>query len=165
MAELSFVDLQILKKKYKFNNKFNEYFINKYFQPDVHLTLAKKLFRFANSSIDISDGLITDLEKMMNSQNYSYQIFARKIPISKNLLKLIDIYKFNRSDFVSNGDDYQVLFTASTNKSRIIEKIAKIHRIKITKIGKIISNSKKDSIIDQKGREIRLKNKGYIHKF
>ena len=37
--------------------------------------------------------------------------------------------------------------------------------IKITKIGKIISGSKKSSIIDQKGKQIALKHKGYTHQF
>ena len=42
---------------------------------------------------------------------------------------------------------------------------AKALGIKITKIGKIIPGYKKDILISQKGKEIQLKNKGYIHKF
>ena len=80
----SFIGLQILKKKIKFNKKINDYFINKYYKPDIQLNIAKKLLSFANSSIDISDGLISDLEKMLNMQNYSYEITEKKIPISKS---------------------------------------------------------------------------------
>ena len=36
---------------------------------------------------------------------------------------------------------------------------------KISKIGKICSSREKSQIIDQKGREINIKNKGYFHKF
>ena len=42
---------------------------------------------------------------------------------------------------------------------------SKILGIKITKIGKIISGKKKSILIDQKGEQILLKYKGYIHKF
>ena len=161
----SFIGLQILKKKIKFNKKINDYFINKYYKPDIQLNIAKKLLSFANSSIDISDGLISDLEKMLNMQNYSYEITEKKIPISKYLTKLIKIHKFNKSRFVSKGDDYQVLFTAAGSKSRIIDRTSKILGIKITKIGKIIHGIKKSRIIDEKGKKILLKNKGYIHQF
>ena len=161
----SFIGLQILKKKIKFNKKINDYFVNKYYKPDIQLNIAKKLLSFANSSIDISDGLISDLEKMLNMQNYSYEIIEKKIPISKYLSKLIKIHKFNKSRLVSKGDDYQVLFTAAGSKSRIIDRTSKILGIKITKIGKILHGIKKSRIIDEKGKKILLKNKGYIHQF
>ena len=64
---------------------------------------------------------------------------------------------------VSNGDDYQILFTASKDKSRIIAQTAQNLRIKISKIGKISSNKKRSVIFDEKGKEIVLKNKGYVH--
>lgn len=161
----SYIGLQILKNKIKLEKKNRNYFINKYYQPNIPITLAKKLLKFANSSIDISDGLITDLEKMINKQNYSYQINEDKIPISKSLSRFLKKYKFKKSNLISNGDDYQVLFTAGVNKSRIIAKISKILRIKISKIGKINSCLKKSTITDQKGRQILIKNKGYLHQF
>ena len=41
--------------------------------------------------------------------------------------------KLSKINFISNGDDYQILFTASKNKSRIIKKFSN-YRIKITKL-------------------------------
>ena len=161
----SYIGLQILKNKIKLDKKNRNYFIKEYYQPNIPITLTKKLLKFASSSIDISDGLIADLEKMINKQNYSYQIKEDKIPISNPLSKLLKKYKFKKSNLISNGDDYQILFTASVNKSRIIAKTSKILRIKISKIGKINSCLKKSTIIDQKGRQIVIKNKGYLHQF
>ena len=62
-------------------------------------------------------------------------------------------------------DDYQVLFTASKDKMRIIKKIASDCRVKLTKIGSIQRYIKKSSIVDHKNREISLKYKGYFHQF
>ena len=161
----SFAGLQIIKNKIKVNKKIKDYFVNKYFKPDVHINLTKKLLKLANTSIDVSDGLIADLEKMINSQNLSYIINENYIPISKHLLNLIKRKKFNKYEFVSRGDDYQVLFTANPTKSRIINNTSEKLGIKITKIGKIHSGSKKSIIIDQKGKKIVLKKKGYVHQF
>ena len=121
--------------------------------------------KFANSSIDVSDGLITDLEKMINCQSFSYLINEDKIPVSNYLFEFIKNHKIKKSRLISNGDDYQILFTASFCKSRIIEKTSKILGIKITKIGKIVSGNNKSSIINQKGKQIQFKNKGFTHNF
>tara|TARA_B110001450_G_scaffold4328_1_gene4439 strand:- start:875 stop:1834 length:960 start_codon:yes stop_codon:yes gene_type:complete len=161
----SFIGLKVLKGSIKVKNKIKKYFINKYYQPDIQINLVKKLLKFANTSIDISDGLVNDLEKMINKQNLSYILYENEIPISRYLFDLIKNKKYKKSNLVSNGDDYQVLFTANPSKYRTILNTSKNLGIKITKIGKIISGSKKPSIIDQKGRQLVLKYKGYIHQF
>ena len=136
-----------------------------YYQPNLCLKLTKKLSSFANTSIDISDGLITDLEKLINKQKLSYKLDLNNIPISNNLKRLLNLKKFNKISFISKGDDYQVLFTANPSKFRIISKIAKSLGVKISKIGKIFAASQKSEIIDQKGKKIALKTKGYYHRF
>ena len=161
----SYVGLQILQNKIKTTKKLKNYFIKKYFEPEIQIKLTRKLLKFANSSIDISDGLIDDLEKMMNKQKLSYKILEEKIPISNNLLNYIKKNNLKKTDFISNGDDYQILFTASADKSRIISTTSKNLGIKISKIGKIGSNNKKSIIIDQKGEHLLIKKQGYKHQF
>ena len=161
----SFMGLQILKNKIKVPKKLTNYFVQKYYLPNIQLKLTKKLLNFANSSIDLSDGLIGDLSKMINGQNLSFSLSEKKIPISNNLQKIIKIKTLKKIKLVSNGDDYQILFTASKDKSRIIDQTSLDLGIKISKIGEICSNKKRSVIIDEKGKEIVLKNKGYVHQF
>ncbi len=129
------------------------------------MNLTKYLLKFANSSIDISDGLIDDLSKMINRQNLSFHLFEYKIPVSNKLSNLIKNRRLNKINLVSNGDDYQVLFTANVDKARIIQNASKTTGIKITKIGKIVSGKDRSLIFDEKGKQIRAKTKGYIHQF
>ncbi len=161
----SFVGLKILQNKIKTTKKLKNYFVKKYFEPEIQIKLTTELLKFANSSIDISDGLIDDLEKMINRQKLSYKIFEKKIPISKNLHNYLKKNNLKKSNFISNGDDYQILFTAGVDKSRIIENTSKRLGIKISKIGKISRNSEKSSIINQKGEHLLVKNTGYKHQF
>ncbi len=161
----SFIGLNILKKKIKVNNELKKYFENKFYQPSLHLKFSRKLNIFANTSIDISDGLISDLEKLINKQKLSFRILIERVPISSKLKKLISLKKIKKEFCVSNGDDYQILFTAKPSKDRIISNIAKSLGVKISKIGKICSPLTKPEILDQKGMKIKLKTKGYIHKF
>ena len=161
----SFIGLKILQKKIQMNRKLQNYFVKKYFKPEIQIKLTKELIKFANSSIDLSDGLIDDLAKMINRQKLSYQLWEEKIPLSKHLLNYLKKNNLKKSNFISNGDDYQILFTAGSNKSRIIQNTSKKLGIKITKIGKIILNNKKSSIITKKGKYLLIKNSGYKHQF
>ena len=161
----SFIGLKILKGKIKINNKMSKFFIKRYYEPNIQIRFINNLIKFANTSIDISDGLIDDLKKMINKQNFSFHIFEEKIPISKTLSQLIKTKKFKKIDITSKGDDYQILFTASPNKSRIIKKASKKTGIKITKIGKIISGKNRSKFINLKNKQIEAKNRGYIHQF
>ena len=161
----SFVGLNIINKKINLKRNYNNYFLDKYYKPDVQIKLVDQLLKFSNSSIDISDGLFADLEKMINNQNVKYEIHLDKVPISKYMEMLLKKHRFKKIKMISNGDDYQILFTANKNKSRIIKAASKKLNLKITKIGKILSSSHKSSIIDQKGRVLRLINKGYVHQF
>jgi thiamine-monophosphate kinase len=81
----SFVGLKILQNKFKVSKKLRSYFVKKYFEPNIQIKLTNELLKFANSSIDISDGLVDDLEKMINNQKLSYEIWQEKVPISKYL--------------------------------------------------------------------------------
>ena len=161
----SFTGLQILKKRLKVKKQIKDYFVQKYFLPDIQINLTKYLLNFANSSIDISDGIIADLEKMINKQNLSYTLSENNIPISDNLIELIKSKRLKKLNIISNGDDYQVLFTANPSKRRIIKNSSKNLGIKITMIGKINSGTKISNVISQKGKQLVIKNKGYTHQF
>ena len=161
----SFIGLKILQNKIKTNKKLKKYFVKKYFEPEIHIKLAKELLKFANSSIDISDGLIDDLKKMLNKQKLSYKIFEEKIPVSRNLNTYLKTNNLKKLNFISNGDDYQILFTAGVDKSRIIKSTSKKLGIKISKIGKIRRINEKPVIIDKKGQLLLIKSSGYIHQF
>ncbi|MDA7835591.1 thiamine-phosphate kinase [Candidatus Pelagibacter sp.] len=161
----SYLGLLVLKNKIKLNQRLKKYFINQYFMPNIQLQLTDKIKKFANTSIDISDGLLVDLDKMINTQKLSYKLFLEDIPISDNLKKVLDFKKLSKINYISNGDDYQILFTASKNKMGIIKKIASNCRVKLTKIGSIQRYVEKSSIIGGKNLQISLNNKGYFHKF
>ena len=161
----SYLGLQLIQKKIKLSKLLTNYFITKYFMPDIKLKLADKLKKFAHSSIDISDGILADLNKLINNQKLSYKLKLTDIPISKNLKKVLASKKLSKINFISRGDDYQILFTAPKSKSRIINNISSKLGLKITKIGIIQNKSLKSSIIDHNNRVISVKNTGYFHKF
>ena len=160
----SFVGLQIIKKKYKVNKILSNYFISKYYCPDLPIKFSKHLHKFANCSMDISDGLVTDLTKLINKQKLSYQLFLDKVPISKNLSLFLNKVKKKKDKFVCNGDDYKILFTAPKAKRKFIKSVSLKMNQKVTIIGNI-NNYKKNKILFENKAKNLTNYHGYSHKF
>ena len=161
----SFIGLKIIKNNIKINSKLKKYFVNQFYCPNLPYKIYKKIHKFANTSMDISDGLITDMNKLINKQKLSFEINVNKIPISKNLKFYLKKHDKSRTQYLFNGDDYQILFTASKKNRSLIKSIGKKMNQKITIIGKI-NNGYKKNLIKMDNKSQNLTNfKGYSHKF
>ena len=149
----AFLGLYIIKKNKKILN--HKYFVNSFYLPNIPYKFGKKMCLFANAAIDISDGLFQDINHLMENSKFAYDLDLNKIPISVNLAKYLKNNNKKKKSFVSNGDDYQILFTAKKNKSNLIKRIAKKTNTLITKIG----------VIKKQNIKKTIKNQGYLHKF
>ena len=161
----SYIGLLTLMNKIKINPKYKKYFIDKYYSPKLQSKMSPFLLKFANSSMDISDGLIVDLNRLINNQKYGYLIDLDKVPISNNLKYLIKIKKIKKINCLSNGDDYQILFTASKSKRSYISRLFKKMNQKTSIIGQINSKSKLYLLNNKQYPIKNLKYQGYLHNF
>ena len=162
----SYLGLRYLQKKNFNKNIYKKYFINKFYLPVINLNFSKYLTKIANTSIDISDGLLVDLNKMINAQKISSEIYYDKIPISSKLKIFLSKNSLKKNEFIFNGDDYQILFTANkSNRDKII-KISRITNTKISRIGKILSKKKfKYRLLNANKVMNFIKIPGYEHLF
>ncbi len=161
----SYLGLKVIKNNIKINPKLKKYFINQFYCPNLPFKVYNQIHKFANTSMDISDGLISDMEKLINNQNLSFEIDINKIPISKKLEIYLNKYNKKKNKYLFNGDDYQILFTASKKKRLLIKSVATKMNHKITQIGKINHGNKKN-LIKMDNKSLNLTDfKGYSHKF
>ena len=156
----SSIGLAIRKKKIIISNVTKKYFLNKYLFPK-HCTIGNKINNIATSAIDISDGFYGDLENLINEKKIGASINSSLIPFSDKTKQLIKNKVINFNYLLSSGDDYELIFTANSNKNLIIKRLAINHDIKITKVGRIIE--KKGLYLD--GKIINIINKSFQHIF
>ena len=161
----SFFGLQLLKKKIYLAKLKGKYFINKYYLPSLPINFSKNLVNFSNTSIDISDGLIADMKRLLNKQDLSFEIWLDKIPISNHLRSYINNHNKKKSDFLFNGDDYQILFTSSKKNRKLIKNFSKNMNQKVTIIGQINQSNENNRVIDRNNVNFLGKYEGYLHKF
>ena len=160
----SFVGLEIIKNNYKVSKILKNYFISKYYSPDLSTNFYKHLHKFANTSMDISDGLVSDLTKLIDDQRLSYELILDKVPISKNLLLFLNKFNKKKDIFICNGDDYKILFTAPKSKRSLIKSISNRMHQKVTIIGNINNYKKNKILFENKVKNLRNYH-GYSHKF
>ena len=162
----SYLGLQILKKKISSSNPFKKYFISKFYMPSINLKMVNFLKKFANTSIDISDGLLIDLKKMTRQQKCGFSIKIDDIKISAQLKKFLSRNKrFKIENTIFNGDDYEIIFTSNKKNRSLINSYSKNKNLKIQRIGKILKKHQ-DSCILKGNKKFRVnKNLGYTHQF
>ncbi|HEX9666431.1 MAG TPA: thiamine-phosphate kinase [Thermodesulfobacteriota bacterium] len=143
----------------------DEYLIMRHKRPQPRLNLGRELAkkRLVSSMIDISDGLMLDLERISIRQGLGATIYVDRIPLSSN-------YKERISDFsrdiysiaLSGGEDYELLFSSAENKREEIKKVSKRLNIKITEIGKV-TDKPPVRVLDRYETELKVRRKGFIH--
>ena len=161
----AFVGLKLLKGKIKLSKKNSDYFVRRFYLPILPIKFSKKIHLFANSAIDISDGFFQDLQHILSRSNLSSIIFKNKIPISSYLNSYLIRTKKNKLNFISNGDDYQILFTANKKMRNLIKKISKSTSTKVSIVG-IVKNKSISKNTKSTEKKFKFPKKlGYIHNF
>ena len=161
----SYLGLQILKRKVSLNQKAKKYFVKKYYLPELPNKITSNLLKFANSSIDISDGLFADLLKLINETKLFFKIDLTKIPISSHMKTYLLKSKKSKINFISKGDDYQILFTSPKSKRKYIKNLFKKLNQKVSLIGNV-SKKNNRNLIFYKGKLLKhALNEGYSHNF
>ena len=143
-AYLGLIELQ--------NDPKSEKNVNSYLYPKARIDLGLGLIDLATAAIDISDGLIQDLELICNSSGVGAEIYFEKIPTSKNDKTL---------ELINSGDDYELCFTADEDKLDQIIKLSKTLNIPLTEIGRITSS--RELILYDKDQKPINSASGYKH--
>ena len=128
--------------------------------PTPRINVGLALRGVANSCIDISDGLLGDLNHILHASKVGAEIAWTKIPLSSALKKLSELRAQQFS--LTGGEDYELCFTAPENQHQRIMEIAEKHAIAITLIGETVAE-KNLSVLDINGQEMKVQRQGFEH--
>ena len=124
-----------------------------YHHPEPRLALGTMLRNIATSAIDISDGLLADVEQLCTASNRGANITRELIPKRAGI---------DWHFALSGGDDYELCFTAPVAQRDAIERIAKELALALTRIGSITKGSGV-ALQDANGSAIPITRTGYEH--
>ena len=150
--------LDLLNQKHK---KVDPFLLKRLYRPSPRIKAGLSLQGIASAAIDISDGLIVDLEKITNASRVGAKIHADQLPLSKNLNQHCELKKrWNYA--LTSGDDYELCFTVPNKNIFQLEKYFKNLDCECQCIGKIVEGASV-SIVDEKNQQLKITKKGYEH--
>ncbi len=130
-----------------------------YAAPQPPLAFGQDLRGLAHAAIDVSDGLIADLDHLCAASEGGMDIAAALVPLSEAGRVYGDLHAL-----VSGGDDLQIAFTASPDKAETLRALATRHNIKLTRIGKFLKSEQwRATLLAEDGAEITLEKRGFRH--
>ncbi len=96
-------------------------------RPYAQIDFQPVIERYANSCIDVSDGLAGDLGHIQKQSNVKVVIEEESLPIHPLLKKYCEKYNKNPLDYILyGGEDYQLVFSVPEEMESFIEKGFKI---------------------------------------
>ena len=136
-----------------------KYFKKYLVKPEPRVKVGLELSNFANSCIDISDGLAKDLKNITDASKKGFVVDIDSIPTN---LKFKHFIKpaYREECILGGGEDYELCFTANKKNINKINYIKDKYKTKITKIGYITSSRQK---YIKCGKTYKVKVKGYDH--
>ena len=123
-------------------------------------TLATDLREYCRCAIDISDGLIGDLRHILEESHLGADIELSSLPCDETLYKYLSDEDERIRFAAYGGGDYELVFTAPSEKAAFIAELSKKHNVKITPIGKLTADGYK---LYKNGRICNLKQTGFEH--
>lgn len=141
--------LEILLSGKKELKEHEKVLVKRHLRPLARLDLSPIVEKFANASMDISDGFISDLGKMC--KNFTAEVWIEKLPLSEELKRYCSENGKNPYEYaLVGGEDYQLLVSSDKDLSPY----------GFTAVGKITSKGKGE-IYDKRGNKLEIK--GFDH--
>lgn len=139
----------------------NDYLLRRFLSPSARIASGLALRNVASAAIDISDGLVADLEHILQRSEVGAILQADAIPLSSQLRQAVGGEQALQLALTA-GDDYELCFCVSPEKAGILAAIAEKTGVPISPIG-VIAAETGIRVLDNKGQALSLIKTGYQH--
>jgi thiamine-monophosphate kinase len=157
---LSAAGLEMLKRKSISNPELSNFLRRAHFKPIPKVREGQILIeQGVKTAIDISDGLIADLDHICESSEVNARINIKQVPIHPAVIANFSNYQ---ELALCGGEDYELLFTAD---KATIARAKQALNCPVTVIGAITKGKlpTRVTVVDSKGNIIPYKKRGWEH--
>ncbi len=152
--------LAAIQNTQQFTDEHADYLQQRFYRPTPRLAESALIRELASSALDISDGLVADLQHICDASDLGAVIDVENLPLSPALKSLNnDAQAYQWA--LSGGDDYELCFTVPPEKMAAIAMLIAPGKLQATVIGEMIAGSK--VICEYEGEPLKLAKAGYQH--
>ena len=130
-------------------------------RPTPRNALGLALRDIAHAAIDVSDGLLGDLQHVLKQSNVGATLQADDLPLGE-ILKSTQTHNVCHEFAMNGGDDYELCFTAPTTKREAVLHAANRSNTVVTRIGQITA-AREVKILNAAGVALAISSNSYDH--
>ena len=113
-----------------------DYCIKRLNRPQPQVKAGQLLAEYSVAAIDVSDGVMADLQHICEASGVGAIINIDRLPVSEALMKFYK-NKPEWKDIITAGDDYELCFTCPQSQVSEIQKTLKSYHVSMSCIGEI----------------------------
>ena len=135
-----------------------------YSQPIPRLELGEAINGLAHSAIDVSDGLLADLQHLLTASGVGARIDLAALSADAELVAACGVADSIRFALTA-GDDYEVCFTAEPDQRKALELISRQLQLPLIRIGRVIVSQgvEFENVPEDLDTALLAKHTGYRH--
>ncbi len=139
------------------------FLVDRYRSPALYSDLVLLVRNFAKAAIDVSDGLVGDIEKLCRVSHVGARIETSAVPFSAATKKVLASESGLLPELITAGDDYVVVAAVTEKSAQAFESEAEGHDGGFAALGVVVDADEGVRVMDEKGQTMILKHKGFSH--
>ena len=139
------------------------FLIDRYRRPKPRTELVIPIRNFAQGAIDVSDGLVGDVEKLARVSHVGAVVEAARVPFSSAAQKALRREPQLLETLLTAGDDYELVAAVPEASAPAFEAEAQAKGASVTMIGRIAGPSGDVRVLRPDGEPLALGRKGFTH--
>ena len=137
--------------------------LERYLLPRPRVAAAASVLRFARASMDISDGLVGDLNKLLRASRISADVWAASVPLSQATKRAIKSDPDALVTAMTGGDDYELLVAVAPDDCASFEAAMAEIALPVAVIGEAVAGKGAARILTAAGDVLALGRTSYSH--
>jgi thiamine-monophosphate kinase len=137
--------------------------IERYRRPTPRLGAVETLRRHAAAAIDVSDGLVGDLDKLCAASGVGAAVEAASAPLSAPAIRACQAQPGLLGQLLTGGDDYEILAAVHPDHAQAFEAGLAAAAIPCAMIGRLLPPGDGVTIIGPDGAPMRFASRAFEH--
>jgi thiamine-monophosphate kinase len=139
------------------------FLIGRYLTPEPRLKLIGAMLDHANAGMDVSDGFVGDLTKMLDASGVSARVAIFRLPLSPAARAAIAADPGLFEVAATGGDDYELLASAAPASAPAFEAAAAAAGAPLTFMGEAVEGRRAPTFVGADGAPVAFARGSYSH--
>jgi thiamine-monophosphate kinase len=140
-----------------------EFLLDRYLTPQPRVALAKAMRLHAHAGMDVSDGFVGDLTKMLSVSGVSARVPIYRLPLSHPARAAVAANPDLFTVAATGGDDYELLASVAPDSASAFEAEAAAVGVAVTCVGEAIEGYEPPRFIGPDGGTVTFPRGSYSH--